>query len=504
MPQPLPAGLALRPLPPQDAVDYMARRGVLTPTFDWRDLWQEEHTRAFTVAKMLRQDLLGSVYDAVTRAVTEGRTFRQFASELGPLLVREGWWGKREMTDPVTGDTRLVQLGSLDRLRTIYEANIRSAYAAGRWASIERGRRVNPYIVYRTMRDARVRASHAAWDGVALPIDHPWWRTHYPPNGWRCRCIAYAIDERGLDRLAKTGLRIRRDAPDLVQRQWVNARTGEVIETPVGIDPGWAHNPGQVSRTGQAAQMQATSQSALAARMQIALRAIGTAAAAPPAAGWTRASRIADAARDLSQRFGVLFDLGQPKPHPAFGQRHRRADMLDTLNMVGEELARLAAAGYPALARGVRILEFGPARNSYGTSTQGALGNGDRLVAIAGQNFLAPVNLNAHGIPFSVKHYSASVEEGRRCTLRHEIAHCIGERAVRQALAALDGTPALGGLPMNQWAFRNLSSYAGTNLNECLSEILARYLAPNYVRGTLPPEIEEIAEKAAQRQYPGQ
>ncbi len=38
---------------------------------------------------------------------------------LQPLLIKRGWWGVQEMDDPLTGETRTVQLGSDRRLRTI-------------------------------------------------------------------------------------------------------------------------------------------------------------------------------------------------------------------------------------------------------------------------------------------------------------------------------------------------------------------------------------------------
>ena len=29
--------------------------------------------------------------------------------------------------------------------------------------------------------------------------------------------------------------------------EWVNPDTGEIIDVPKGIDPGWAYNPGKIS-----------------------------------------------------------------------------------------------------------------------------------------------------------------------------------------------------------------------------------------------------------------
>ncbi len=38
------------------------------------------------------------------------------------------------------------------------------------------------------MEDARVRPTHAALDGVVLPSNHEFWKTHTGPWEWGCRC----------------------------------------------------------------------------------------------------------------------------------------------------------------------------------------------------------------------------------------------------------------------------------------------------------------------------
>jgi SPP1 gp7 family putative phage head morphogenesis protein len=48
---------------------------------------------------------------------------------------------------------------------------------------------------YVTTGDERVRAEHAALEGVTLPKDDPFWKRYYPPNGWSCRCQVIPIFE---------------------------------------------------------------------------------------------------------------------------------------------------------------------------------------------------------------------------------------------------------------------------------------------------------------------
>ena len=230
-------------LAPADAVDYFTAKG-LRPTFDWRDMWQAQHALDFTVAKLTDVDLLADVQASLTRALTEGQSYRQWADGIAPELRRRGWWGRQLRRDPVTGEDRSVQLGSARRLRIIHDANMRTAMAAGQWRRIEAIADRRPYLRYVSVQDARVRPEHAAWHGTILPWDHPWWRTHFPPNGWRCRCRVVQLSERDLDRRGWTVS----DDPVVTTRDWTNRRTGSIEQVPTGIDPGWAYHVGQADR----------------------------------------------------------------------------------------------------------------------------------------------------------------------------------------------------------------------------------------------------------------
>ena len=227
-------------LPPEQALKFFGGKGYVTG-FSWRDVWQQEHDSAFTVAKMMNVDLLRDVRAAVDKALAEGQTFEQFREGIEGRLVQAGWWGKAEMVDPATGETKLVQLGSPRRLRTIFRVNMQTAYSAGHWAQIQDNKATAPLLMYDAVDDNATREEHREWDGTVLPADDPWWQTHMPPNGWNCRC---GVIQLSLEEAKAQGLEVADKAPDSPTREFTNERTGEVSRVPAGIDPGWAYNPG--------------------------------------------------------------------------------------------------------------------------------------------------------------------------------------------------------------------------------------------------------------------
>lgn len=73
-------------------------------------------------------------------------------------------------------------------LRTEYNQAIGSATMAARWSEFEANKKIMPFLQYSTVGDKRVRDSHRALEGIIRKIDDQFWATHYPPNGWGCRC----------------------------------------------------------------------------------------------------------------------------------------------------------------------------------------------------------------------------------------------------------------------------------------------------------------------------
>ena len=226
-------------LPPRDAIRYFQRRRARPlPSWSWLELQRAEHAKMFTVAKSAGFDVLGDVADAVDRA--QAQTFAQFQADLEPTLRKRGWWGKQTVLGP-DGRPRVVRLGSPRRLKTIFRTNLRVSAAAARWERIQDRKDRFPYLMYDAVNDSRTRPQHLEWDGLVLPVDHPFWKTHGPPNGWGCRCILRQLSEAVMRR---RGLEVS-EPPEIRTREWTNRLTGETRSVPEGIDPGWDYNPGE-------------------------------------------------------------------------------------------------------------------------------------------------------------------------------------------------------------------------------------------------------------------
>lgn len=65
--------------------------------------------------------------------------------------------------------------------------------------------------------------------------DHPFWQTHFPPNGWGCHCRVYAVNAREYEKSKAAG---QGDPPD----GWDNL--DEKTGAPVGIAKGFDYAPG--------------------------------------------------------------------------------------------------------------------------------------------------------------------------------------------------------------------------------------------------------------------
>lgn len=240
-------------LPPEDAVRFFAAKGDAI-AWDYTDVWRDANVHAFTVAKATDLAVLGAIRTEVAKAIGDGQTFAEFKRTLQPRLQDLGWWGKAEVLDGDTGELAKAQLGSVRRLRTIFQTNVQTAYMAGRYKRYFADVDSRPYWRYVAIMDGRTRPTHAALHGKVWRWDDPIWAVIWPPNGWGCRCRIVALTEGEFTAL---GVPLEQGKDAIVQLQVPIGNTGETVAVQ-GVrytdeagktrifrpDPGWDYNPG--------------------------------------------------------------------------------------------------------------------------------------------------------------------------------------------------------------------------------------------------------------------
>lgn len=237
-------------LPPEEAIRYFEDKGY-TIGFNWHDVEARAHATAFTVAGVLKQDVLEDIRQGLSDSLANGKTLAQFKQGLTPLLQQKGWLGNRLVAD---GDGVLEgkQL-TPRRLDTIFQTNMQSAYNAGRYEEQMANAEFRPFWERVAVMDLRTRPRHAALNGFTARYDDPVWQFMYPPDGWRCRCRVRARSARDVERNDIT-VHDSKGRIETVQQAWGPNDTREVqafrnplnneLYTP---DAGFGHNPGQSS-----------------------------------------------------------------------------------------------------------------------------------------------------------------------------------------------------------------------------------------------------------------
>ena len=226
-----------------EQIEFFQKK-VRLPTKTWLDLWQGQHAPAFVVAGATRDALLEDFQTAILKAKKTGTGIKEFREDFDRIVATHGWSYK----------------GSPGwRSRVIFETNMRTAYQAGRYKQMTDPDllKLCPYWEYRHGGSKNPRPEHLAWHGKVLPANDPWWRTHFPPNGWGCSCTAFALSKRDIER---EGLKVSETPPEELEEKLVGrGDDARVVRVPKGIDPGWDYNVGEAA-WGRPVTQQAMSQ----------------------------------------------------------------------------------------------------------------------------------------------------------------------------------------------------------------------------------------------------
>ncbi|BDQ03506.1 phage minor head protein [Ignavibacterium sp.] len=219
-------------LKPEQIIQYLKRKGYKI-SWNWQDTWKEANTKAFTVAKAMKLDILSDIRNELQNAIDNGLSFQQFKENLKPTLKAKGWWGKVKAKDvpsdfplpPDVDPEKEVLLGSPWRLRTIYRTNMKVAYSAGHYKNMIENIKNRPYWMYSAVLDQNTRPSHRVLHGKVYRADDPIWDKIYPPNDWNCRCSVIPLDDDDLEEM--------------------NLKVAEASRLPMSfkIGKGWDYNP---------------------------------------------------------------------------------------------------------------------------------------------------------------------------------------------------------------------------------------------------------------------
>lgn len=220
MPEVQPKALAFK-----DAINFWNSKIKLAPG-EYSKLSNETRMKAFAVSGIAKGDELETVFNALSQAVEGEIGFDQFKEQCREIFERRGWTGVRAW-----------------RVDNIFRTNVQSAYMAGRWKQVRAAAKTRPYGQYSAVNDRRTRPVHLAMHGVAYPLDHPFWDTWWPPNGFRCRCTVKTLSAR---QAKNQGVEILEKDITGTLAEPVDPQTG--VRMPARLlmpDPGWQFHPGK-------------------------------------------------------------------------------------------------------------------------------------------------------------------------------------------------------------------------------------------------------------------
>lgn len=140
--------------------------------------------------ELVQSDVLKSYLDQDAFVFSGLKTHTQLAQARS--LLKDDKGAIKPYTEFQKDITRLNNSYNKLYLEAEYEFAVQSAQSADQWSNLNSDTS-RYWLQYRTAQDERVREDHAILAGTTLPKDDPFWDKYYPPNGWRCRCVAVEV-----------------------------------------------------------------------------------------------------------------------------------------------------------------------------------------------------------------------------------------------------------------------------------------------------------------------
>lgn len=169
----------------EEAIKYAEGREVQLPDIFYKT--GNVKSRATTVSGLASLSQIKYVIQLLNKSIANGRSIEDFKND-----VKNG----------------SIKINLPDyRLDTIFRTNIQSAYSFGRIKQQLDVIESRPYWMYDAVNDSRTRPKHKLLDNLILPATSEYWKTHYPPLGYNCRCAVISLtqtqaEQRGITQTA--------------------------------------------------------------------------------------------------------------------------------------------------------------------------------------------------------------------------------------------------------------------------------------------------------------
>lgn len=213
----MPKNYLLDPVPNEEAIAFIAgKRPLRRAVFE--GLLPELRAYAFTVSGLEDARALEEVRDLVA-GVPAGEDYRDTVARVRDTLAKHLPIEADLFDDAAAAAAALAKLER--KAEFIVRNNAFAGYAVAAWRELDDFRDIFTHWKYLTVGDHRVRDSHKALNNLVLPQDHAFWKTHFPPWGFGCRCQVVGLtpedfaDELATDRAKPTEERTVLEGPDL-------------------------------------------------------------------------------------------------------------------------------------------------------------------------------------------------------------------------------------------------------------------------------------------------
>lgn len=252
-------------LEPSEAIKYFESNGYKI-TWDWQKEWDKALQKSQIDAEFIKLDLLQITRNIIKEAQQKQIPFDELLYYVETRLHSKGWTGYKLFpldeilyqfqTAPKLTKTEFKRIlkDSPHHLKTLHRTQLQAEAMAARYEDLSESTDSHPYWQYVAILDSVTRPSHAALAGKVFPFDDPFWNSHFPPNGYNCRCSVRALNNKNIK---QRRLKVESGEKHLITREKLYSPNSDVKLKTVGYrdpktkqiiytDPGFSFNPGKI------------------------------------------------------------------------------------------------------------------------------------------------------------------------------------------------------------------------------------------------------------------